>query len=100
MKTPSLATNMVYSLLSKVQLAASQFGVIAIVARLGSPEVVGALTLASAVVTPLFFFASMGMRRAHTVDDLTTYSRADYIALRLMSGAGAAVLALAAVIAF
>ncbi|PWJ17552.1 lipopolysaccharide biosynthesis protein [Jannaschia seohaensis] len=76
--------------------AVTQFAILILVARLGTPQDVGALTLASAIVTPLFFLTSMGMRDAHSVDDLVSYSRADYVALRL-AGGSFALLATAAI---
>ena len=41
------------------------------------------MTLALALVTPLFFLTSMGMRDVHSVDDLDAFSRADYVAVRM-----------------
>ncbi|TFL16373.1 lipopolysaccharide biosynthesis protein [Jannaschia formosa] len=85
-KTPSLRRNIGFAVSGRMVFAVTQFGILILVARLGTPEDVGALTLASAIVTPLFFLTSMGMRDAHSVDDLVSYSRADYVALRLAGG--------------
>lgn len=83
---PSLRRNVAYSALGRGYYAVTQFAVIALTARMGQVEDVGALTLASAIVTPLFFLTSMGMRDVHTVDDLDRFNRSDYVALRVMGG--------------
>lgn len=98
-KPPSLRRNMAYAAVGRGIHVATQFGLIAVVAQLGTPADVGALTLAAAIVTPLFFLTSMGLRDVHTVDDLTLHSRADYVALRLVGGAVAVALSMACVLA-
>lgn len=89
----SLRRNVVHAAFGKAVFALTQFGILAVVAHLGPPEDVGAMTLASALVTPLFFLTSMGMRDVHAVDDLDRFTRADYVALRLLGGTVAVMLA-------
>lgn len=88
----SLRRNIVFAMIGRGYYAVTQFLVIVLAARLGSPEDVGMLTLASAIVTPMFFLATMGTRDVLTVDDLDRFSRADYVALRIV-GSVLAVLA-------
>ncbi|GAB5439620.1 lipopolysaccharide biosynthesis protein [Falsiruegeria mediterranea] len=95
---PRLRSNLFFALVGRGYLALTQLGMIMVTAHLGQIEEVGALALATAVVTPLFFLASLGMREVHTVDDLTHYSRADYVALRFVGGILA--LALTVLLAF
>lgn len=90
----SLKRNLLHAGTGKIVFALSQFCILAIVARLGTLEEVGAMTLASAIVTPLFFLASMGMRDVHAVDDLDRFTRADYVALRVIAASMAMVLIL------
>jgi len=92
-KPLSLRRNLAHAAVGKVVYTLTQFGILAVVAHLGPPEDVGAMTLASAIVTPLFFLTSMGMRDVHAVDDLDTFTRADYVALRLFGGVVAILLA-------
>lgn len=94
---PSLRLNLVYAMSGRVVFALTQFGILSVVAHLGTTEDVGAMTLASAIVTPLFFLTSMGMRDVHAVDDLDHFTRADYVALRAFGG-GVAVLLTAAIV--
>lgn len=92
----SLRRNLIYAAAGRGFYVAIQFATIALVAKLGTASDVGRLTLASAIVTPLFFLTSMGLRDVHTVDDLTRYTRADYVALRLFGGSLAVALSLLA----
>lgn len=89
----SLRRNLVHATVGKAVFALTQFGILAVVANLGPAEHVGAMTVASALVTPLFFLTSMGMRDVHAVDDLDRFTRADYVALRLLGGLVALLLA-------
>jgi len=82
----SLRRNIGYAMIGKIYYAATQFLIIALTARLGTQSDVGALTLASAIVTPLYFLTGMGMQTVLTVDDLNRYSRADYVGLRFIGG--------------
>ena len=89
----SLRRNVAFAMVGRGYYAVTQFLVIVLAARLGTPEDVGILTLASAIVTPLFFLATMGTRDVLTVDDLDRFSRADYLALRVTGSVLAVLLA-------
>jgi O-antigen/teichoic acid export membrane protein len=89
---PSLRKNLGYSSFARAYQALTQFAVIALVARLGTAEELGLLTLSAAIVVPLFFLTSLGMKDIHTVDDLDRFSNADYVALRLLGGSVAILL--------
>ncbi len=83
-KALSLKKNVLFGLIGSVVFAITQWGILTVVAHLGSPEEVGAVTVATALVTPVFFFATMSIGESHRVDDLDSFSRADYFALRLL----------------
>ncbi|SLN64285.1 lipopolysaccharide biosynthesis protein [Roseisalinus antarcticus] len=99
-KERSLRRNVGFAVSGRAVFALTQFGIIAVLTRLGTPEDVGALALASALVTPLFFLTSMGMREVHTVDDLDRFTRADYVALRMLAGLLAVLMTLAILATF
>lgn len=90
----SLKRNILFAAIGRGYYAVTQFLVIALTTRLGTPEDVGTLTLAAAIVTPLFFLATMGTRDVLTVDDLDRFSRFDYVVLRFVGSALAVVGAL------
>lgn len=81
--TLSIKKNILFGLSGNLVFALTQWGILAVVARLGAPEQVGAITVATALVTPIFFLSAMSMRDGHAVDDLTEFTRQDYFALRL-----------------
>ena len=90
----SLRRNIVFAMVGRGWYAATQFIIIVLIARLGTQTDLGAFTLASAIVTPLFFLATMGARDVLTVDDLDRFSRADYLGLRVVGGVLAVALSL------
>ncbi|ETX16723.1 hypothetical protein OCH239_01290 [Roseivivax halodurans JCM 10272] len=96
----SLRSNLAFGLFGNVIFAITQWAIVAVVARLGTPEEVGAVTIATALATPLFMLAAMSMREGHSVDDLTEFGRDDYFALQFFNGlfAAAVVLALVAIL--
>lgn len=91
----SLTKNIGFSIIGRGYYAVTQFLVIMLAARLGTLEDVGTLTLCAAIVTPLFFLATMGTRDVLTVDDLDRFSRADYTLLRLVGSILAVVISIA-----
>ena len=96
----SLKRNIAFSIVGRGYYAVTQFLIIMIAAQLGTLEDVGVLTLAAAIVTPLFFLATMGTRDVLTVDDLDRFSRADFVFLRLIGSIAALVMSVILTIAF
>ncbi|WP_417208499.1 lipopolysaccharide biosynthesis protein [Antarctobacter sp.] len=91
----SLKRNIGFAMIGRGWYAATQFLIIALTARLGTPADVGAFTLASSIVTPLFFLATMGTRDVLTVDDLDRFNRADYLGLRITGSVAAVAVSMA-----
>lgn len=83
--------NIIHGLLGHLAFQLGQAGILIIVARLASPESVGQLTLAAALVTPVFFIFTIWMRLGYSIDSLNTYTLADYFALRILSGVAAVI---------
>ena len=86
-----LGKNLFWGVSGNVVFALTQWFVLIALARLGSPEDVGMLTIVTALVTPIFVFGDLAMNDAHTVDDLSEFRRADYFALRIVGAASAAI---------
>jgi len=82
---PSLRRNVIYSALANAIFSFTQWGIVAVVVHWGHSEQVGAITVVTALITPIFMFAQMAMRDGLSVDDLDHFSQADYIALRAVS---------------
>jgi len=80
-----LATNFVWSLVGTVGQAAAQWGVIAVLARLGNATVVGAYALALAIAAPVFLFASLHLRALQSTDMDEEFSFTAYFSLRAVT---------------
>ena len=73
----TFAGNMVY--------AACQWGMLAAIAKLGSPEMVGQFTLGLAVTAPIIMFSNLQLRSIQATDTKQEYQFRDYLGLRLIA---------------
>ena len=73
--------NFVYSL--------SRWGMIAVLAQLGGPEMVGRVVLAFAICAPITALGNLGLRSVLVTDARGEYRFGDYFALRLVTSAAA-----------
>jgi len=80
----TLAGNLVYS--------ASQWGMLTVIAKAGSPAMVGQFALAFAITAPVFMFANLNLAAVQSTDATGEYRFADYYTLRLLTTAAALVL--------
>ena len=67
--------------------AACQWGMLVVLAKLGSPEMVGRFALALAVTAPVFMFTSLQLRAVQATDRSHQFAFADYLGLRILSTA-------------
>ena len=81
----SIRRNMASAFTGNVVFSLTQWIVISAVAKLATPVEVGYVTLATALVTPVFFLAAMHMREAPSVDDFSRFAYRDYFALRYLN---------------
>ncbi len=77
--------------------AASQWGQLVVLAKLGSPETVGQFALALAVCAPVIMFANLQLRSVQATDARSEHKFADYFGLRLMT-TGSAYLVIVAIV--
>jgi len=82
---PTMRKNIFFATLANIFFALTQWGILIVLTRVGTPEDVGSLTVITALVTPIFMLANMDMRNGHSADDLTDFTPTDYVALRLIS---------------
>ncbi|NUQ63584.1 MAG: lipopolysaccharide biosynthesis protein [Pirellulales bacterium] len=94
----SLRRNFSWALVGNVAFAASQWGVLAVLAKLGDAAVVGRFALALAVTAPAFMLANLQLRSIQATDARRLYRFGHYLALRLI-GASAALAVLLVVAA-
>src|SRR5690349_21224091 len=79
----SLRTNFIWTFLGNVVYAGCQWGMLVVLAKLGSPEIVGQFALALAVTAPVFMFTNLQTRGVQATDARKEYAFGDYLALRL-----------------
>ena len=72
----TLAGNAIY--------AASQFGILSVLAKLGNRSTVGQYALALAITAPVFMFTNLQLRGVQATDARDEYEFADYFTLRCL----------------
>jgi len=72
-----LAGNLIYS--------ASQWGILTVLAKLGSPEMVGKFAMGIAVSAPIIMFSNLQLRQVQATDARGKYLFTDYLGLRLFA---------------
>lgn len=92
----SLRLNVSWTFAGNVFYAACQWGMLVVLAKLGSPEMVGRFALALAVTAPVFMFTNLQLRAVQATDRSHQFAFADYLGLRILSTA----LALAVIVGF
>lgn len=79
-----LRTNFAWTFAGNTLYAASQWGILAVMAKLGSPEMVGQFSLATAICTPIIMFSNLQLGVIQATDVKDEYQFADYLGLRLV----------------
>jgi O-antigen/teichoic acid export membrane protein len=85
----SLRRNFLWGLTGNVVYAVCQWSMLAALARLTSPEVVGRYALGLAIGTPVFLFTNLNLAQVQATDARGEYSLGDYRGLRLLSNIAA-----------
>lgn len=93
----SLRVNFVWTLVGNGVYAGCQFGAIALLAKVGTPELVGQYTMGMAVTAPLVLFCNLALRQVQVTDSEREYDFSDYLSLRLVT-TGIAWLAVVAIV--
>ena len=65
--------------------AACQFGMLSVLAKLGSPSIVGEYALGLAITAPVFMLTNLQLRGVQATDARDEYGFADYFTLRILS---------------
>jgi O-antigen/teichoic acid export membrane protein len=84
-KPLSLRRNFSWTFLSNAIYGICQWGILVVIAKLGSPEMVGRFTLGIAVITPIILFVNLQLRTVQVTDVKQQYNFSDYLVLRLIS---------------
>jgi O-antigen/teichoic acid export membrane protein len=86
-KALTLRQNFSWTFFGNIIYAASQWGILVVLAKFGSPEMVGQFTLGLAVTAPVVLFTSLQLRQIQATDVQHKYLFGDYLGLRLISAA-------------
>ena len=82
---PPLRVSFSWTLGGNVVYAACQFGMLSVLAKLGSPSIVGEYALGLAITAPVFMLTNLQLRGVQATDARDEYGFADYFTLRMLS---------------
>lgn len=84
-KPLTMRGNFSWTFVGNVVYAACQWGMLVVLAKLGSPEMVGQFTLGFAVTAPVVMFTNLQLRAVQVTDARHQYLFGDYLGLRFLS---------------
>jgi O-antigen/teichoic acid export membrane protein len=96
-KPLTLRRNFSWTFAGNIVYAASQWGILVMLAKLGSPEMVGQFTLGLAVTAPVLMLTNLQLRQIQATDARRQYLFGDYLGLRLIA-TGVALLAIGGIV--
>jgi O-antigen/teichoic acid export membrane protein len=85
MQPLTLRRNFSWTLIGNLVYAASQWGMLVVLAKLGNLEMVGQFTLGLAITAPIITFTNLQLRGLQATDALEQYSFGHYFGLRIIS---------------
>jgi O-antigen/teichoic acid export membrane protein len=87
----TLRVNFLWTLSGNVVYAACQWGMLVVLAKLGTPQLVGEFALALAITAPIVIGAGLSLRSVQVTDAASEYPFGDYLLVRLLTTAAAGV---------
>lgn len=84
-KPLTLRRNFSWNFVGNVVYAGCQWGMLVVLSKIGSPEIVGQFTLGFAITAPVFMFTNLQLRDIQATDAKRQYCFSDYLGLRLFS---------------
>ncbi|MFT4625181.1 MAG: O-antigen/teichoic acid export membrane protein [Myxococcota bacterium] len=100
LRRSTLRVNFSWMLVGYLVYAASQWGVVVTLTKLGSPAMLGTFALALALTAPVFQFANLNLRAVQATDTEGEHTFSDYFGQRLIATPiGLAVIGLAMLVA-
>ncbi|MTJ07349.1 oligosaccharide flippase family protein [Anabaena sp. UHCC 0204] len=82
---PTLRRNFSWTFVGNFVYSGCQWGMLVVLAKLGSPEMVGQFTLGLAVTAPIMMFTNLQLRVVQVTDVKQQFLFSDYLGLRLIS---------------
>jgi O-antigen/teichoic acid export membrane protein len=87
----TLRVNFLWTLSGNLVYAACQWGILVVLAKVGTPQLVGEFALALAITAPVVVGAGLSLRSVQVTDATSEYLFGDYLLVRLLTTAAAAV---------
>jgi O-antigen/teichoic acid export membrane protein len=84
-KPITLRRNFSWTFVGNLVYSGCQWGMLVVLAKLGSPEMVGQFTLGLAVTAPIMMFTNLQLRVVQVTDVKQQFLFSDYLGLRLIS---------------
>ncbi|GAA6617517.1 lipopolysaccharide biosynthesis protein [Scytonema sp. NUACC26] len=84
-KPLTLHHNFSWTFIGNLVYAACQWGMLVVLAKLGSPEMVGQFTLGLAVTAPIIMLTNLQLQHVQATDVVHQYLFGDYLGLRVIS---------------
>lgn len=84
-KPLTLRRNFSWTFIGNAVYAACQWGMLIVLAKLGSPEMVGQFTLGVAITAPVVMFTNLQLRAVQATDAKRQFLFSDYLGLRLFA---------------
>src|ERR1700722_789398 len=81
----SLRTNFSWTLAGNLVYAGCQWGMLVVLAKLGSPQLVGQFALGLAVTAPVIMLSNLQLRGVLATDAREEHTFSDYLELRLVT---------------
>jgi O-antigen/teichoic acid export membrane protein len=94
----SVRANVAWNVVGSVVYAACQWGMLVVLAKLGSPETVGLFALGLAVTAPVIMFTNLHLMALQRTDTAQQFAFGDYFGLRLVTTAIALVIIIGVVL--
>lgn len=82
-KLPSLRANFIWTLVGNIMYGASLWGILILISKFGTAEIVGRFALAFAVTAPVILLGNLALRAVQATDASKRYEFGHYLALRL-----------------
>jgi O-antigen/teichoic acid export membrane protein len=84
---PSLRSSFRWTFVGNTIYAACQWGMLSVLAKAGSPAIVGQFALGLAIAAPVFMFTNLQLRAVQATDARSEFEFADYFTLRVLASA-------------
>ena len=96
-KPPTLRHNLSWTVVGNVFYAGTQWAMLMMIAKLGTPQMLGKFALGLAITGPVLMLTNLQLRAVQATDAKSQYQFGDYLALRLIGTTLALVVVLAIV---